>query len=110
MGLVTTPVINEGKSATFQVSFFNEDKVATIPSKAYIRIDDEESGTSIRARVELTGLASVMQIDITATENRIIDQNNKFEARKITLEWDYGVGKHGNDDFTYLVKNLIYIS
>lgn len=111
MPLNTTPVINEQKTQILRFSFFDSSvpPVATAPSRVNMSIYDVISGHAVRAAADLGSLASVMDVEITSAENSIIDQDNEFETRIVTVMWYFGVGGKGTEEYVYRVKNLRYV-
>lgn len=104
-----TPV-NEKSSSVLQVSFFDDHDVAIIPISANYKIDDVGTGTVILAETALSPLSSVVSIDITSTQNRIINSVNTFETRIVTVKFVYGTDKLGTGEYIYTIKNLFGIS
>ena len=103
-------VVNEGSSCVVQVSFCDENEDPVIPTVGTYRIDDVGSGTAICASTAFTPTAATHNIQISATENRILDATKQQERRLVTVTYQYGAGKQGTGDYTYLVKNLSKVS
>jgi hypothetical protein len=110
MPLATMDVCNEKSTKWLQLSFFNRLNQAVVPSSVTVRIDDEASSTVIRAATALTGLATVMEVEITSAENEMVNENHKHELRTVTVEWDDGSTGHKTEEYQYTVKNLQHVS
>ena len=101
------PSINEQTSAQLDITFYDEAKQPVIPDSATYRIDDE-SGTVITGETSFTPTAATHTLDITKTENRILDTTKSSEDRTVTIIWQYGA-KQGTYAFVYSIKNLTQI-
>lgn len=97
-------IINERTSITLTVSFLDENESPVVPTTAVYRIHDLVSGREICATTALAPATSV-DIEITKDQNRVLSDLRQ-ETRVVTVEFAYGVGKHGTDEFLYRVKNL----
>lgn len=100
--------INERTSLTLTVSFFDEDGVAVTPDSATYRIDSLQGtrGTVVLAATAISPLSTTADLEITSDQNQIIRQRNAFEIKVVTVEFNYGVGKHGTAEYRYKVLNL----
>ena len=108
MSALTT--INEKTTLLVTAAFFDEDGIAATPSAATYRIHDRGTGTVIKAVTALTGLSTTKQIEITSAENAMVVAGAATEEHVLTLEWDYGAGRHGTDEYRWLVRNLVGVS
>lgn len=108
MSALTT--INEKTTLLVTCAFFDEDGIATTPTAATYRIHDRATGTVIKAVTALTGLGPTKQIEITSAENALVTAAAATEEHVLTLEWDYGSGRHGTDEYRWLVRNLVGVS
>lgn len=97
-------VLNERSSLTLTAEFFDENDAPAVPDAAEYRIHDLATGTEILGTTALP-LATSVDIEITMDQNRCLTENAQ-ETRIVTVEFDYGVGKHGTDEFAYRIKNL----
>lgn len=86
--------VNEESTSVLSIGFVNEDGDAAVPTAASYRIDDEESGESLKAETVLAGLASSMTIVMASEDNAIVNQRHEYEIHIITIVWDY-MGAHG---------------
>ena len=98
-------VVKEGSSAKLRVDFFDESGAPAAPSAVSVRIECLTTGTEIRAETSVTPAQSVT-VDITPTENRIIDPARSTERRRVTVRSQYGAGEALNEQYDYVVQNL----
>jgi len=98
--------VNEQSSITITVSFTDEDGAPVTPDAATYRIDDKESRTEILDTTSFPSLSSSVDLEITSAQNAIIRERNQSEIRRVTVEYDYGSGKHGTAEYRYRVINL----
>lgn len=101
--------VNEGTSCVVEVAFTDEDGAAVVPTAATYRIDCASTGTAILASTAISSLAAEVSVLVTGTQNRIVGANG-FERRVLTVEYSYGVGKAGKEEYEFLVKNLRYVT
>jgi hypothetical protein len=47
-----------------------------------------------------------VDLEITDEQNAIIRPRKPYEIRTITVEFDYGAGKHGTGQYRYKLLNL----
>lgn len=97
---------NERTTPSIIVEFIDEKGDPVVPSAAWYRIDDHLSETEIKGDTEISGLDSSVEIVLTQTETQIIDDNNFYEIRRVTVRFDYGTTKHGNDQLFLKILNL----
>lgn len=104
--------VNERTTVIITVSFFDEDDAPVIPSLVTYRLDDVKTGNAILARTDIIApaLAAVITIEVTPAQNQIISDANPFEIKRLTVEFWYGSGRHGTDEYLYVVKNLVCVS
>lgn len=98
--------VNERSTWTITASFFDDDDVAVTPTAATYRVDDEKSRTNIIPPTALSGLSTTEDIEITSDQNYIIRSRRAYEVRTVTVEFDYGSGKHGTAQYRYKLVNL----
>lgn len=103
-----TLTLNERTTLVLTLTFRDEDDVLVTPTAVYYRIDDASSGTSIVDNTALGSLSSAMELEITTAQNRSLSQAS-LEERVVTVEFDYGSGRHGSNEYRYLLKNLYYV-
>lgn len=81
--------VNERTAFPLQVSFFDEEGVAVVPTSATYRIDDEKNRTNIQAAVAISPLDSVIDLWITSDQNFIIRSRSPYEVRTVTVSYTY---------------------
>jgi hypothetical protein len=97
---------NERSSVTVTVTFADEDGTPVTPDAATYRIDDEASRTNILPATSIGSLSTSVDLEITDEQNAIIRPRKPYEIRTITVEFDYGAGKHGTAQYRYKLLNL----
>jgi len=98
--------VNERTTLVLTANFIDEDSLPVTPSAATYRIDDEASKISILPVTSFPSLSTSVDIEITSAENRILKERHASETRTVTVEFDYGSGKHGTSAYKYRVMNL----
>lgn len=81
--------ISERTAFPLRVSFLDEDDVATVPTSATYRIDDEKNRTNILPETAFPSLASSVDLWITSDQNFIIRPRSKYEIRTVTVSYVY---------------------
>ncbi len=99
-------ILNEDSTSWLLVSFYDKDDVLTTPSAAYYWINDFETGNVIKAETAISPLSTTAEVEITASDNAIIDNTLPMEKKVVTVRAEYGAGKQVIDEFFYFVKNL----
>jgi len=79
------------------------------PGSVSYRIDDVQSGQSVRSATDLTPGLTVT-IPIAPADTEIIDDGNSEEERVVTLTVNDGEVTEYNDEYRYTVKNLRFVS
>ena len=104
-----TDIINENSTGYATATFLNKDGGAVSPVSAVYQIDCITTGTAIRASTPLTP-APAIEITLDANDTAIIDDCNQYEKRLVTVTATYGLGDTINETYTYLVKNLKFVT
>lgn len=102
---IPTLTINDRTTLVLTLTFRDEDDALVVPTAATYRVDDVLTGTTVKAKTSLTGLASSMELEITSAMNAAIGEQT-LQERVVTIEFDYGTARHGSDEYRYYVKNL----
>ena len=102
-------IVNEGSEAVFTARPINTSGALFTPTNARYRLDDSSSKAALIAWTVLTP-STAMTITIPATSNAIIKTSCKREKKVLTVETDYGTSSAHNQDFSYWVKNLQFVS
>ena len=101
---------NERTSSVLPVSFFDENNEPVIPQSGTYRIDDVASGVAILASTPLPSLAAVVNLEITANQNRILNAANSIETRRVTVAIIFDTDKGSTAEYFYNVINLFGVS
>lgn len=96
----------ERSTLVVTVSFFDEDSIPVAPDAATVRIDDQKRRVNIRPQTAISPLGTTAEIEITSDENYIIRPRADYEVRTVTVEFDYGIGRHGTSEYRYKLVNL----
>ena len=102
--------VNENQAYRYTVASLDYNGKARTPTNARYRLDDKLSGNSIIAWTDISPLSTSMTIDIPASANAIIDSNQEFETKVLTVEVDYGTNDASNTEVEYEVKNQQFLS
>lgn len=102
--------VNERTTLILTVAFFDEDDVACVPSSARYRIDDKTSGTAVLGWTTIAPLAVSVDLHILKGWNSMVSETHQYETRVVTVEFQYGTGRQGTDEYTYRIKNLYGIA
>jgi hypothetical protein len=97
---------NERATTFITVTFTDEDGIPVTPDAATYRIDDEASRTNVQAATSVSPLSTSVDLEITSEQNAILRPRKPFEIRTVTVEFDYGAGKHGTAQYKYKLLNL----
>lgn len=92
-------------SAFTATAYFRDGDAANAPTTAKYRIDCLTTGKNIKDWTTLSVAASIA-ISITATDNAIQDQSNRFEKKQITVAADPDGAGQVREAITYKVENL----
>ena len=99
------PRYKERNSFTATAYFRDSSDAADTPTTVDYRIDDLTTQTAITAWTSATPGVSV-DISITPTENRIIDQSNLWERRQLVVSADRGLSTETRDTVEWKVENI----
>lgn len=103
-------MVNERQTAIISVSFFKEGNIAVKPTAGVYTIrdvTDEDNPVIIRDETDFTPDDVTYPLNLSTDDTRILNPDNKFEKRLVTMEWDYGTESHGTTEVKYSVKNLL---
>lgn len=107
MSLLAT--VNERSTSYLTITFKDKDGNLAAPSSATYQINCMTTGTEIKADTALGGGSSV-EVTISAAENALIDQTNRLERRRVTVDASFAGGQEHHEEFDYYVKNLAFVS
>jgi hypothetical protein len=102
------PDVNDRTSFALDVGFRDEDEVPVVPTAATYRIDvfTMKSSVAVLTSTPISPLATDVVLQITKEQNTILVPARLTEPRTVTVEFDYGVGKHGTAEYEYTLINL----
>lgn len=104
--------VNELSTSFLEMRFKDERGAACVPTSGMYRIDDMTglsdtvTGTEILGDTPFIPTESKEILEITSDENRILNEQNVWEDRQITVTFVYNTDKIGTDVFKYKVINL----
>lgn len=102
-------VINENSTAYLSLTFKNKDGEIESPQAVTYNIHCLTNDVEIKGDTSVSPGPSI-EIVLSPTENRIIDANNKYERRVVTVTATYGPDDEITGQYEYKVLNLKYIS
>lgn len=102
-------VVNEKTTQILQIAFFDQDGGPVVPDSATYRIDAVREGVAVKASTAITGLASVVDLEVTSAQNAALS-SAPFSERVVTIEFVYTGTKRGTTEYRYLLKNLYGVS
>ena len=98
---------NERTTVLITATFKDEAGTLTTPTSATARIDDDRTGTVLRAATAITPLSTSVTIEVTPDENRILDDQSSWEDRTLTVDFVYGeTSRRGTNDYHWRCMNL----
>lgn len=99
--------ISEGSRQKFAISFKDEDYQPFLPTSVRYRLDDktDDITTVILDWQDVTPDFRV-EITIPSSANAILNDQNSYETRVLTIQSDYGTDNQLSEDETYRVRNL----
>lgn len=98
--------VKERTSSTVTVSFIDENGDPVTPDSGTYRLDRPKQKISVLAPTALPSLGTSVDIEITSAQNRVYRQRDASEIAELTVEFDYGIGKHGTANYRYRIINL----
>lgn len=99
-------VLEEKTVALLSINYLDALGVAAgAPASVTYRIDCMTTGTVIRAVQALAPAASI-EVTLTGVDNTLINQDNRRELRRVTVQALYASGEAVNAQLDYLVLNL----
>lgn len=104
------PSINEQSTSAVTFTLADKDGVPASPSTVTYRMDCLTTGTPLVEETVLVGPGPQVKLDMSSQDNRIIDQNNVQEYKRLTIRADYADGARLTSEFDWVVNNLKFIS
>lgn len=102
--------INELQTYTCQMNWTDETGAPLTPSAGTFRVDDiTDPGNPVQVidTTELNPTGPSHEIVVPHANNNILNQENKYEIRLITVTWTYSGSKQGTGYHKYRIENLI---
>lgn len=100
--------IAERSTGYLTVTPLNKSGDPEAPASLSYRIDDVQSGTSIRGDTAIAAASSV-EIALTPDDNQILDPTHANERRLVTVTATYGVSDAVRSEYEYRVINLRFV-
>ena len=99
--------VKEGSVAYLDVTFLGKDgnEITITPNSVSYEIWCLTNNQEVKASTNITPGTSV-EITLSSTDNQLINQENLYEERLVTITADIGGGNSIVDDFRYQVVNL----
>jgi hypothetical protein len=100
--------ISEQSRQKFAVSFKDEDYQPFVPTTIRYRLDDKtDDRTTVILDWTLVDIPdSRIEILIPSSANAILNDQNAYETRVLTIQSDYGTDNQLTEDETYRIRNL----
>lgn len=98
--------VNERSTAYLTVTFRDKAGAEQAPASASYRIDDAGSGQAVRAATPIMAPGSTVEITLTPDDNRLLDEANPYERRRVTVAAEYGAADAVNVEYVYQVIGL----
>jgi hypothetical protein len=98
--------VNERTSTILSLTFTNEYGAPVTPTGGRYMIDDVLSGTNIVDWTGFTPVGSTYDISIASDDNRILDETNNDEVRRVTVIMYYAGDKQSTTEYRYEIVNL----
>jgi len=83
----------------------DEDRRAFVPGTCRLRVHDQQTETELQGWTEIPP-AMRMEVFIAATVNRILNDNNAYEYRVLTVQSDYDTDDQLSKEEVYRIENL----
>ena len=99
--------VNENTTSILNMDFIDESGNPVTPTSANYRIDTVK-GVAVTAQTPFTPTGSNHKLTLSIADNTMKDSTLAYELRIITISFQYGASKQGNDEFKYSVKNLSF--
>lgn len=100
--------VKEQSSATVILKFYDDQipPQPVTPDDCYYRLDDVESGTEITEPTLFNPGDFTHEIEITAAENTILNEDKEREVHRMTVSFEYGTNKQGTGEYDFAIVNL----
>jgi hypothetical protein len=101
--------VNEKSTRDIGVTFRDKNGALTVPSAISYRLDDVDSGTSIRGPTSVTPASSI-EITLTSADNAMVDATKRSEIHELTVTATFGASGQSVFSFDFKVRNLRFQS
>lgn len=98
--------VNEGSTAYLTANFKDKDSVLAAPTTISYRIDCLTNGSEVKDDTAFTPAASSIEIELTKTDNALINQANYAERRLVTVTGTYGDDDEIIQEYEYDLINM----
>jgi hypothetical protein len=101
-------LISESSRQKFRISFLDEAYQLFVPGSIRYRLDDQSDTSQLTTVLDWQSVTpdSTVEITIPASANDILNDQNAYETRVLTVQSDYGTDNQLSEDLTYRVRNL----
>lgn len=111
--MATIPIvfgeIGEASTGWVRIAFLDEDGDPASPDAVTYSIHDRDSGTVVRAETFLPASQSI-EVKLTPEDNRILNSENEYEYREVTVRATFGGSDACNARAVYRVDNFAFLS
>lgn len=98
--------IEEKTTHVLGLAFKDESGNPIIPNSASYMVEDVVSGTSIKAETSFSPAGSDHDLEISWSDNALLDESHGSEVRRVLISFLYGAGdKKGNQTYYYKILN-----
>jgi len=100
--------VKKRNGGTVRILMYGRDGELESPSSAVYRIDDLESGGSIRESTPLPA-GHTVDLDLDATDTDIVTAGERHEIHRITVTATYGQDDYLVDEWDFKVKDTAFV-
>ena len=103
-------IINQSESYTITLGFADDSGNAIVPSSAFYRIDDVDSGNQIVDWTQIYPTLSSIDLVTTAEQNGMVGNSTDREERVVTTKFYYSAdNKTDTDEYRYMITRLPFL-
>ena len=103
---INIPLLNQKEGTSFNATaYFRSGDAASAPTTASYRLDCLSTGTVLQDWTSLTPAVSIT-IPITATNNAIQDNSNRYEKKQLTVAANPDTATQEREYVTYKIENI----
>lgn len=104
--MAITDIADERTTHYLTVNFLDKNGDAATPSTISYRVDCLTNASQVRDDTPVSPAAASIEITLDSDDCDIIDQDNSYEERLVTVNATFAADDECHDEFRYLVKNL----